>query len=131
MKYAIIATRFQFKQWVFVQHALRETWELPAGHIEKGETPTEAAKRELFEETGALCFIIYPICDYSVKQNSKKKYGRLFIAEVEKLGELPKFEIKQILLCDTLPTALTYPSIQPILFNKVIETTKGYPPIDE
>jgi ADP-ribose pyrophosphatase len=26
--------------------------ELPAGHVEKGETPKEAAKKELYEETG-------------------------------------------------------------------------------
>ena len=25
---------------------------LPAGHVEKGETPKEAAKKELYEETG-------------------------------------------------------------------------------
>lgn len=27
-------------------------WELPAGHIDPGETPAKAAKRELLEETG-------------------------------------------------------------------------------
>lgn len=27
-------------------------WVIPGGHIEKGETPKKAAKRELFEETG-------------------------------------------------------------------------------
>jgi len=30
------------------------TWELPAGGVKKGETPREAARRELAEETGII-----------------------------------------------------------------------------
>src|SRR5689334_5952930 len=32
--------------------ARRELWELPAGRLDPGESPLEAAKRELREETG-------------------------------------------------------------------------------
>ncbi|MDI6799111.1 MAG: NUDIX hydrolase [Actinomycetota bacterium] len=32
--------------------AKKELWEIPAGLMEEGEEPLEAAKRELFEETG-------------------------------------------------------------------------------
>lgn len=36
------------------------------GHREDGEDILETAKRELYEETGAITFDITPICIYSV-----------------------------------------------------------------
>ena len=51
---------------VYVKHKERETWEIPGGHIESGESPSEAAKREMIEETGAKDFLLEEICDYSV-----------------------------------------------------------------
>lgn len=55
LKYSIICSRYQ-DNWVFVRHKLRNTWEMPAGHIEKDESALFAAKRELYEETGATQF---------------------------------------------------------------------------
>lgn len=113
LAYAVIQTRYQGK-WLFVQHRERATWEIPGGHREEGESIMEAAKRELFEETGALEYSLHAVCDYSVNS-----YGRLFLADVTKLGPLPDSEITQIQLFDDLPTELTYPKIQPYLFHRV------------
>ena len=39
--------------WIMVKNRSRG-WELPGGRLNKGESPEEAALRELFEETGVL-----------------------------------------------------------------------------
>jgi 8-oxo-dGTP diphosphatase len=121
LKYVIIATRYQFEHWVFVQHRERDTWELPAGHIEPGEKPNDAAKRELYEETGAVCFSIIPIFDYSGKSKGVKTYGRVYLADVEKLGELPESEIAKTSINEQMPENLTYPEIQPKIFKHLLK----------
>ena len=49
--FVVIVSRCGNKH-VFCRHRQRSTWECPGGHIEPGETPLEAARRELYEETG-------------------------------------------------------------------------------
>ncbi len=39
----------------------RLLWSLPKGHVEEGETPEEAALREVFEETGLVGRIVAPL----------------------------------------------------------------------
>lgn len=114
LKYAVIVARYG-GHWIFCRHKLRDTWEIPGGHRETGEDIFETAKRELYEETGALDFDIVPICVYKVDE-----YGMLFFADVKKLSELPSnFEIGEIKLFDSLPQNLTYPHIQPYLYEQV------------
>ena len=45
----------------------------------------------------------------------------LFYAEVHSLKDTLESEIEQIELFDKIPENLTYPEIQPYLYNKVIE----------
>ncbi|SHH20367.1 8-oxo-dGTP diphosphatase [Caloranaerobacter azorensis DSM 13643] len=116
--FVVIMAKFNDK-WVLVRHKERNTWEIPAGHIEPSESVEAAASRELFEETGAIDFTIYPVNIYSVNNGEQETYGQLFYAEIRELGELPQTEIAEIKLVDELPKDLTYPLIQPILAKRV------------
>ncbi|MBS4957922.1 MAG: NUDIX domain-containing protein [Clostridium sp.] len=121
--YAIIVSRYKNK-WIFVKHKERDTWEIPAGHREINEDINFTAKRELFEETGAKEFEILYMNDYSLEINGKKSYAALFFAEIYSLGDLPDFEIGEIKEFDNIPKNLTYPDIQPKLFEKIKEVLK-------
>ena len=114
IRYAVIMAKWQGR-WVFCRHKDRATWEIPGGHREHGETPMEAATRELYEETGACDAIITPVCLYSFH-----KFGALFYAEIKNMENIPaESEIKEIAFFDSIPEALTYPHIQPYLFQRV------------
>ena len=104
-------------QWVFCMHKERDTWESPGGHIDQGETPLEAAKRELYEETGAIDFDIEPLCDYYVCGTITNRYfkgnGQVYFAIVHTLDQLPPgSEIKLIDFFDSFPDKLTYPMLR-------------------
>lgn len=115
LKYAVICARYNGK-WVFCKHKNRDTYEIPGGHREDREDIETTAKRELWEETGAKNFDICPVCIYSFTD-----YGMLYFAEIRSFGELPPLEIEKIKLFDDMPENLTYPTIQPYLFERVQE----------
>ena len=59
-KYVVIMSRMD-GGFLLSRHKQRTTWEFQGGHIEPGETPMQAARRELFEESGAAAFDIAPL----------------------------------------------------------------------
>lgn len=111
-------------KWIYVRNKDRSSWEMPAGHREAGEDIERAASRELFEETGAVNFDIEPVCDYAVTLDGVTRFGRLFYANVIKLGPLPGSEIAEVRLFKTAPENLTYDEIHPALQQKVVENLK-------
>jgi 8-oxo-dGTP diphosphatase len=130
LKFAVIAARYKGK-WIFVRHKDRMTWEIPGGHREEAEEIRYTASRELTEETGAKDFKLYPICVYSVDREGIESFGQLFYVEVELLGVLPNLEIGEMQLFDDMPSNLTYPLIQPFLFQRTLEFLKSNSPVSK
>ena len=122
LKFAVILTE-SGGRWVFCKHRERETLECPGGHREQGETIEEAARRELYEETGAVDFTLTPVCVYSVTGRTRanldggETFGMLYHAEVRRFEDELHSEIERIVLSETLPKNWTYPEIQPKLFQ--------------
>ena len=87
-KYVVVLSKYQGKI-LLSRHRDRTTWETQGGHIESGETPIEAARRELYEESGAIEFDIRPVFDYWAGDEKVGASGQVFAAEIHKLGPMP------------------------------------------
>lgn len=111
----VCVTRYKEK-WIYCKKKGKNTWEIPGGHIEKGEDWYEAAKRELYEEAGVIKANIKPICVYKISD-----YALLAFAEVIKMGQLPDFEMDEVGFFEEEPTSLSYPESHRIFFKVVKE----------
>jgi len=119
-KYVVILSLYK-GSILLSRHKDRNTWETQGGHIEPGETPLEAAKRELFEESGAEEYTIQQLCDYWAgdPQTGAGANGMAFLANIESCGSMPDSEMAEVKVFDLLPENLTYPAITPVLFAEI------------
>ena len=129
LEFAVIIARTNGK-WIFCKHRERDTFEVPGGHREAGESILDAAERELREETGAVDFVLKPICVYSVKGNvragkqiEEETFGMLYMADVFSFEKIHS-EIEKIVICAELIDNWTYPLIQPKLIQEA--KNRGY-----
>lgn len=127
LKFAVIISKTGGK-WVLCKHKERNTYEVPGGHREPGETILQTAKRELQEETGAIDFDIAPVCVYSVigktrvnENIDEESFGMLYFVNIRTFEQELHSEIEKIIITDQLPKEWTYPLIQPKLMEKATE----------
>ncbi len=95
-------------KYLIVMHLKSDTWTIPGGHIDEGETLQRAVKRELKEEFNIkikllgekddfwiehIKSLVLPIANYKIYYKSKKfgqvkKQEYIFHAEVKDISEL-------------------------------------------
>lgn len=123
-KYVVVLSTYGGKL-MLSRHKQRTTWETQGGHVEPGETPMEAAKRELYEESGAIRYDIRALCDYWAgdETTGEGATGRVFHAQIHELGKMPDSEMAEVRLFDGLPGNLTYPAITPELYAYLMGET--------
>ena len=112
LKYVVVLSRMDGRI-LLSRHRERSGWETQGGHIEPGETPLAAARRELYEESGALEYSIAPLCDYQFAHGAAAVYA----VSVTRLGPLPESEMAEVRLFDEMPRELTYPEAGPELYD--------------
>ncbi|MFS1517531.1 RNA deprotection pyrophosphohydrolase [Bacillus sp. SCS-151] len=106
-KHVWVICRF-YKQWLVTNHATRGL-EFPGGNVEEGETPEQAAIREVKEETGGNIIDLQYIGQYMVMGKEKKIIKNIYFANINSIEEQPTYyETKGPVLLDHLPDNIAY-----------------------
>ena len=123
-KFVVVCTRYK-DRWILSRHKERTTYETQGGHIEAGETPMDAAARELYEESGIRDADLHPVCDYCGYDDHGYANGVVFLAVARSLGALPESEMGEVRAFLELPQSLTYPNVSPKLFAEAERCYQG------
>lgn len=116
----VVVVAFDGDRIVLSRKHGHSTWETPGGHIEPDEEPVDAARRELYEESGVRPRLLHPAFDFTVDGTA----SRAFIAEVGEWEALPASEMAETRAFADLPDRLTYPEIAPVAVAAARRTAK-------
>ncbi len=89
---ALDASKSRKNPWVVMERQYRHAanqflWELPAGKIDEGEEPLDAAKRELIEETGYRAKKWSPLVEYYASPGFLGESMKVYLAEGLQAGQ--------------------------------------------
>lgn len=124
----VVVCAFENGRMLLSWHRGHRAWETQGGHIEANETPEEAARRELYEESGVTRAELLPVCDYYAFDSEGESNGRVFAARVLEREALPEYEMQKVQAFECLPEDLTYPRVTPVLFREAAERLRAVEP---
>ena len=117
--YVSLISKHQGK-WVICHHKDRDVWDCPGGRIEAGETPIQAARRELYEETGAMQADFHPLYIYEILSDKGLSYGIQYFCNIQEFTALPDYEMDRIDFVNELPLgSMKTPQVHSILIQDV------------
>ncbi|PWW26224.1 8-oxo-dGTP diphosphatase [Cytobacillus oceanisediminis] len=82
-KHVLVICRFEGR-WLLTNHKERG-WEFPGGKAERGESLEDAARREVFEETGAILKSLEFIGEYEVCKENDRFVKAVFYGKTGKV----------------------------------------------
>ena len=98
-RHILVISQYKGK-WILTRHSKRGL-EFPGGKVEAGESLEDAARREVYEETGAHVRELEWFAEYVV-YSSKPFCKTVFVGVVDKVDRIPLLETEGIVLVKEL-----------------------------